>query len=197
MNSPLVQCPKCRGFLLEGVFNRQDLVPCPSCETPLEIEVFPAFFRRINPGKSGEALLVEGESSCFYHPEKKAVIPCGGCGRFLCALCDCELNGQHLCPTCLETGRTKGKIKSLENRRVRYDSIALATALYPMVLVFTAYFTFITAPIAVFIAIRYWNSPLSIVRQSKIRYVVAIIIAGLQITGWVILVVTLLNRRHG
>ena len=139
MNSPLVQCPKCRGFLLEGVFNRQDLVPCPLCETLLEVEVFPAFFRRINPGKNAEALIVEGESSCFYHPEKKAVVPCGGCGRFLCALCDCELNGQHLCPSCLEAGRTKGKIKEAPRKsaRVRYDRIALATVVFPYCYRFT------------------------------------------------------------
>src|SRR5215472_15595335 len=113
MNSPLIQCPKCHGWLLEGVFNRQDLAPCPTCRTPVQVEVFPAFFRKTDAGPGAEAVMVEGESSCFYHPQKKAVTPCAACGRFLCALCDCELNGQHFCPACLETGRTKGKIKSL------------------------------------------------------------------------------------
>src|SRR5271157_324006 len=113
--SPLIACPQCRAWLLEGVFNRQELAPCPSCGTPLQIEVFPALFRKISTGQSAQPVLVEGESSCFYHPQKKAVIPCAGCGRFLCALCDCELNGQHFCPACIETGKSKGKIKSLEN----------------------------------------------------------------------------------
>lgn len=194
MNSALVQCPKCRGLLLEDIFNRQELIPCPSCQTPLEIEIFPAFFRRINPGKSAEALIVEGESSCFYHPEKKAIIPCAGCGRFLCALCDCELHGQHFCPTCLDAGRTKGKIKSLENQRTRHDNIALALAFYPL-LIF--WLTIFTAPVALFIAIRHWNSPRSLVRRTKIGFVIAIVFAGLQIGGWLTFLVFILNRKHG
>ena len=181
MNTSLVQCPQCQAWLLEGVFNQPDLLPCPACGTPLQIEVFPALFRNQRVGRSGEAVLVEGESSCFYHPQKKAVVPCQGCGRFLCALCDCELNGQHFCPACLETGKTKGKIKNLENQRTLYDSIALSLTVYPL-LIF--YFTLVTAPMALFVAIRYWNAPRSIVHRTKIRYVVAIILALLQIVGW-------------
>jgi hypothetical protein len=191
MNSP-VQCPKCRAWLLEGIFNQPELSPCPACGVPLQVEIFPALFRKINPGTSGEAVMVEGESSCFYHPQKKAVLPCDGCGRFLCALCDCQLNSQHFCPACLEAGRMKGKIKSLENQRTLYDSIALSLAIYP-ILIF--YFTIITAPMALFVAIRYWTSPPSLVHRSKIRFVVAIIFALLQIAGWGILFVSLATHH--
>lgn len=193
MNTSLVQCPKCHAWLLDDVFNQPELSPCPACGVPLQIEVFPALFRRVNPGQSGETIMVEGESSCFYHPQKKAVIPCQGCGRFLCALCDCELNGQHYCPTCLETGKTKGKIKNLENQRTLYDGIALSLAVYPL-LIF--YFTLITAPVALFVAIRYWNAPRSIIRRTKVRYVVAIIIALVQISGWGLLFTFLATRHH-
>jgi len=191
MNS-LVQCPKCQALLLEGIFNQPELSPCPSCGVPLQVEIFPALFRKINPGQSGEALMVEGESCCFFHPQKKALLPCGSCGRFLCALCDCELNGQHYCPACLEAGKTKGKIKSLENQRTLYDSIALSLAIYPL-LIF--YFTLITAPATLFIAIRFWKSPISLVRRSKIRFVVAIILALLQIAGWIALFIAI-GTRH-
>ena len=191
MNS-LVQCPKCRATLLEGIFNQPELLPCPACNVPLQVEIFPSLFRKITPGQSGEALMVEGESSCFFHPQKKALLPCDSCGRFLCALCDCQLNGQHFCPTCLETGKTKGKIKSLENQRTLYDSIALSLAVYPL-LIF--YFTLITAPMTLFVAIRFWRSPLSIVRPGKIRFVVAIILALLQIAGWVMIFIAL-STRH-
>src|SRR5580692_11490656 len=128
MNSVLIQCPACRAWLVEGPFNQPDFVPCPACGVPLLTEIFPALFRKINTGQSAETIMVEGESSCFYHPQKKAVLPCDGCGRFLCALCDCALNGQHFCPSCLEAGKTKGKIKSLEQSRIRYYSIALSLA---------------------------------------------------------------------
>ena len=191
----LIQCPKCQAWLLEGVFNQPALSPCPACGVALQVEVFPALFRRVNPGQSGEVIMVEGESSCFYHPQKKAVLPCESCGRFLCALCDCELNGQHFCPACLEAGKTKGKIKSLEDRRTLYDSIALSLAVYPM-LIF--YFTLITAPAALFVAIRYWNAPRSIVHRTRLRYIVAIVIALLQMAGWgLILFFIFFANRHG
>ncbi len=193
MNTSLVQCPKCQAWLLEGVFNQPDLSPCPACGVPLQIEVFPALFRDRAVGQGGETILVEGESSCFYHPQKKAVIPCHGCGRFLCALCDCELHGQHFCPTCLETGKTKGKIKNLENQRTLYDSIALSLAVYPL-LIF--YFTLITAPAALFVALRYWNAPRSIVHRTRIRYLIAMILAAAQIAGWGMLFVFLATRHR-
>jgi hypothetical protein len=188
----LIPCPKCQAWLLDGVFNRQELAPCPSCGTRLQFEVFPALFRKIDPGQSAQPVMVDGESSCFFHPQKKAVIPCGGCGRFLCALCDCELGGEHFCPTCLETGKSKGKIQKLDNQRTRYDSIALSLAIYPL-LIF--YFTIITAPMTLFVAIRYWRAPRSIVRSTRARMIIAIIIALLQIAGWATLFIALTTRH--
>ncbi len=200
MNSPLVQCPRCRASLLDGIFNQPEPSPCPACSVPLQIEVFPALFRRIASGRDGETVMVEGESTCYYHPNKKAVLPCQGCGRFLCALCDCDLNGQHFCPACLETGKAKGKIKNLENQRTLYDSIALALTVLPIAVVFGVYFTFITAPMALYIAIRYWNAPRSIVHRTRIRYVIAMVLATLQIAGWILLIyfiTTARSRHHG
>jgi hypothetical protein len=154
-------------------------------------------FRKAAAGPNAETLIVESESGCFYHPQKKAVRPCDGCGRFLCSLCDCELNGQHFCPSCLESGKTKGKIKSLDQQRTLYDSVALSLAVYP-ILIF--YFTIITAPMALFVAIRYWKAPPSLVRRSKARFIAAIIVALLQLAGWGIFFVSLAvvsgNHHH-
>jgi hypothetical protein len=190
--NPLIACPKCRAWLLEDVFNRPDMAPCPSCGTPLQIEVFPALFRKLNPGASAQPVMVEGESSCFYHPQKKAVVPCAGCGRFLCALCDCEFGGEHLCPACLETGKSKGKIQALDNQRTRYDSIALGLVVLPM-LIF--YFTIITAPMALYVAIRYWKAPRSLVQRSRLRFILAVFLALLQITGWTTFFIVLATRH--
>src|SRR4051812_40609984 len=111
MSLTLVECPKCKTPLDESVLNQPALTPCPACAVPVQVEIFPAFFRPTMTGRDGEAALLENEATCFYHPQKKALLPCEGCGRFLCALCDCELHGQHFCPACLEAGRKKGKIK--------------------------------------------------------------------------------------
>ena len=190
MSPTLIHCPKCKAALLDQVFNR-DFAPCPSCSEPLQIEVFPAMFRRVETGGSGELVMTGSEASCFYHPQKRAVLPCEACGRFLCALCDCEHNGRHLCPACLEAGRSKGKIKSLENVRTRYDNVALALALYP-ILIF--YFTIITAPMALYVAIRYWRAPMGLTQRSRVRFVVAILLAVLQLCGWTARVIGIATR---
>src|ERR1051325_5411683 len=191
MATTLIHCPKCNAALLDQVFNRGDFTPCPTCAEPIQVEVFPALFRRAAVGRGAEAVLIEGEASCFYHPQKKAVLPCEGCGRFLCALCDCEHNGQHLCPACLEAGRTKGKIKSLENSRTRYDNIALALAIYPLIIF---YFTIITAPIALFMVIWRWRKPPGMTQRSRSRFVIAALIALLQIGGWATLFIHLATK---
>jgi hypothetical protein len=141
--------------------------------------------------------LVEGEASCFYHPEKKAAVPCQACGRFLCGLCDCELQGKHFCPGCLETGREKGKMQNLQNQRTLYGNIALALAVWPVVLVFGVYFTIFTAPMALYVAIRYWNAPLSLVGRTRARHVIAIVLGTLQIVGWGVGIYFIVKAANG
>lgn len=177
----MISCTQCNASLDREIINKYVLMPCPSCNSLLRVDVFPAMFRRIPTGKSGEVLLEKSEASCFYHPQKKAVIVCSLCGRFLCNLCDVEFNEKHLCPSCLEKGRTKRKIKSLEDQRTCYDKIALLIAIIPML---GFWLTILTAPISLFITIRYWKAPGSIVRKTKIRFIVAFLIASLQIVGW-------------
>lgn len=174
-------CTKCNYALSENFFNTLTMKECPSCGVPLRVDVFPSLFKPLPAGRPGDTLVIDNESSCFYHPQKKAVIPCDNCGRFLCALCDIELNGQHLCPTCLEAGKKKGALKSLENHRVLYDSSALRLALYPILI---WWLTLITAPVALFLAIRYWKAPSSIMPRTKIRFILAIVFASVQIVGW-------------
>jgi hypothetical protein len=69
----------------------------------------------------------------------------------------------------------------LENRRVLYDTVALAVATGPMLLIWP---TIITAPMSIFLAIRYWKTPLSIVKRTKVRFILAIVFAISQIAGW-------------
>ena len=165
------------------MFNQPDWSHCPSCSSPLRVEVFPALFNEPAPAQPSQSVIAEGEASCFYHPNKKAVLPCETCGRFLCALCDVELNGQHLCPACLASGQKKGKLSNRDNRRVLYDSLALTLALTPLTVILWP-FTVITAPAALFISIRHWKTPSSVVPRSKARFVLAILFALIQIGGW-------------
>lgn len=187
-----VACPKCKSPLPEEAwtFEESQDVLCRACGSPLAVQVFPALFRPAEASSVGEAVVVEGEASCFYHAAKRAVTSCEACGRFLCALCDVELNGAHLCPNCLDSGRKKGKLTNLQNHRVLYDSFALALAIAPL-LVWPI--TCITAPVAVFYAVRYWNAPSSLIPRTRVRALLAIIIGLLEIGGWGIFIYHLAN----
>jgi hypothetical protein len=180
MNTLLVQCPKCRIGLLDGVFNRQELAPCPNCDEPLQVELFPAYFRPVGVGAKGELVLTEGESTCFYHPQKKAAVPCDSCGRFLCSLCDCQFKGLHLCPTCLETGQKKKRIQGMEGERTLYHRQALMMAIVPL---------YITGFAAIYMALRYRREPGSIVQPIRWWFPLTMIFASLQVLGFTALIV--------
>ena len=178
----MITCTQCRTAINSQALNTYALTACVSCGTPIRTDVYPALFRKLPSGQGGAPIQGE-EASCFYHPAKKAAVACSACGRFLCALCDMEFNDRHLCPACLEKGKTKRKIKNLENHRVCYDTVALAVALISTLFIWP---TILSAPIVLFMVVRYWNAPGSIIPRSKIRFILAFAIAGLQIAGWVL-----------
>lgn len=188
-----ISCPHCKAYLPWSYFNTQQAAKCRSCNAEISGVIFPALIKGVTPGKPGERIVSDEEASCFYHPQKKAVAPCDHCGRFLCALCDVDFGGKHLCSSCLETGKGKPKIESLENKRVLYDDMALSVAVLPMFIPFLLYFSFLTSPIAFFLAIRHWNTPSSIIPRTKFRLVLAMLIAVLEMTGWVVLIIYLIS----
>jgi hypothetical protein len=66
--------------------------------------------------------------------------------------------------------------------------MALSVSILPMLFFYP---TLITAPLTLFITYRYWNAPLSVGHHTKIRFVVASILALLQILLWVLVFVFL------
>ena len=182
----MVTCTKCDARLNTAVLNTHKVSICPACAVRMRADVYPAAFRPLPTGSAGDRILADKEAGCFYHSSKKAIIACSTCGRFLCALCDVEFNELHLCPQCFEKGRTKQKIVHLENKRTCYDSIALYVATIPLLFswMFLFFPTLLTAPMVIYICIRYWKAPTSIVGRSRARFIVALGIASLQIVGW-------------
>lgn len=169
-------------------FNSGEEFQCGNCGAKLEIEVFPALFRGAEAVMRGEELSAADEASCFYHPQKTAAALCNACGRFLCTLCETELAGRCLCPSCIDKGRHNEEIEQLVTRRTLHDSLALSMAILPMLFFFV---TVVTAPIAIYIAIHNWKRPGSILPRSRFRFVLAIVIALAQIAGWGALLVKL------
>ncbi|HEO70152.1 MAG TPA: hypothetical protein ENN80_02740 [Candidatus Hydrogenedentes bacterium] len=154
---------------------------CGQCGTAVRIELFPALLREAPSGSAGHQLVLDNESSCFCHPQKRATAVCDRCGRFLCDLCDIEMNDEHLCPACIETGVKKGELKRLRAEYFYYDELALILAIVPLMLFWV---TLVTAPVALFIAIRHWNAPMSAVPRGKTTLVAAIVLASLELLGW-------------
>ncbi len=170
------------------VVNTPSFVRCPACGVSVQAEIFPAFFRApAGAAPPAEPLVSTEEAGCFFHPAKKAVTPCGRCGRFLCAVCDLELApGRHLCPECLENGRATDLRRDLETSRVFYDKFALLLAGVPLLIPFFGWFmTIFTAPAALVLGIAAWSQPpRSLVRRSRLRLGLALLLALLVLLGW-------------
>jgi len=181
MADATVSCNKCSQPFSAESFTATPMVLCPFCGTALTGYLFPALYRGTLSTIAPEALLTDSEASCFFHAAKRAVVACESCGRFLCGLCDLEWEGRHLCSACLETGKKKGSMKSLENHRVLYDQVVLTLSFVSILFWFIS---FLTAPIILFLVVRYWNKPLSLTGRTKIRFVIAVLIALTQLVVW-------------
>jgi len=186
-------CAVCMHALPPDTWNLSYETYCPACRSPLTALVFPAFLRA-SAGVFPEIAVEGTEATCFYHAKKKAVVPCDQCGRFLCALCQVELSGQNWCPSCIELHRKQGKLASLDNSRTLYDGMALLLATAP-ILMWPV--TILTAPAALYMVIRYWRSPMSIVPRTKTRFILAGVFALAEIAGWIFLTsAVLVAWRH-
>jgi hypothetical protein len=182
----VASCPACQSPLPAESCNTSVEIPCPVCAKDIQVEVFPALFRQARTGLAPELIVEGGVASCFFHENKKAVAPCDACGRFLCALCQVEFGGRQLCPGCLESGRAKGTLAEVENQRILYDGAALSLAALPLLLPFLWFFLFVTAPVAIWLAVRSFRKPGSLVSPGRARAVAAIVlgVAGLGVAGF-------------
>ncbi len=185
----ILLCDRCRLALPDAVLNTPEPVACPGCHAPLLARVFPAFRQGPAAPRAAESIGSDEDAACFYHARKKAVVPCGQCGRFLCALCDLELDGRHLCPGCVEAGRAANDQAALQQGvplrpRVLHDRIALLVAAVPLFPLLW-FFTLLTAPVALFLSIRYWGEPdRSPIPRGRWRLVLAGLLALGQLAVW-------------
>jgi len=154
--------------------------------------VFPALFRPPKRGRPGQAAIDAGEAACFYHPNKQAVVICDRCGRLLCTLCYLDIQGRHFCSNCLAEIEQEGQAAHRFVRSsTRWDSLALMLATLPLLLFFV---TIITAPIALFLVVKYWNRRCSAVESHRWRLVLAGLFALAEIAGWTLFGLNLFTR---
>jgi len=123
-------CPACQALLpvAEGAVGVQTLT-CGHCRGGLELEVFPAQWRRVQAGRAGERVTGE-EAACFVHTDRRAEAACDSCGRFMCALCEVRVGEQRICVACLEGGRRAGRLAQVERSRTLFARIAVRVAVF-------------------------------------------------------------------
>ena len=165
MAAQAICCGDCGWPVSTDAWNREEAVRCPGCSCRVEVAVFPAVLGA-RAGLLPEAVAGDTEASCFFHPESRAAIPCDECGRFLCRLCDIEIGGRHLCPNCFQSGVASSKLEIVETRRTMYDTIALAFATFPALLLWPVIFS---APAALYVVVRRWRAPGSCRSRRSIR----------------------------
>jgi hypothetical protein len=187
-----VVCPECGFDLTPAFFDSPDYGNCRICGSEISVLPFPACFTVPKRIIAQDLHRGEEENSCFHHESKKAVNACTFCGKFLCALCAAELGGDVLCPECLIAGERKGTDLRLERERTLYDSIALTLAVAPA---FTLSLTIFGAPAAIYVAIRYWRRPTSIVRKFRWRNWAALGLGLAQVAFWIFVIVVTIARR--
>ena len=206
----LLECPQCGAALGPGVLHADSGQSCSYCGATVRLAAFPAARGEILEGGYGEPLEEESESSCFHHSEKRAVVPCDACGRFLCSLCDIAMRGKHYCSACLEAAIREGRLPELQTEYTRYDVLALTAACLPFMLFvpvalfilpfnvdlglgafFSLLFfpTLITAPIALYVALRYRKRTDSPLGRHGLPTFLAIFLASAEFSLWVAVIV--------
>ena len=177
-----VPCARCSAPLPVWELTGANTAACTSCGSDNSVQVFPALFAKHDVAVVTEQAL-EGEAACFDHPSKRAVAACHQCGRFVCNLCSVDFGGQVWCPSCVASGRQQSKSVHLDPSRVLYDSMALAL---PLVVTFIFWpLTVLSGPGVLVFSLMKWKQPLSLVRKSRWRFVVAIILGVLQTVVWI------------
>lgn len=201
MSEPEIACPVCHRLKFTLPHPGAGRVVCPcSKKKQIRFHRYPAYVRKSEmeaalAAGGRESGWVEGESTCFHHPERTAVAACADCGVFVCRLCETSDRGTSLCLSCFtkrQQSDLKLDVKKTGSKRIVYDNLAVALALLPMMFFWA---TLVTAPAALFVVIRYWRShPCSVVPRTRFRFVFAGAVALLQMTGWVFFFVALMEN---
>ena len=169
-----VSCPSCGATLPGGGANSGNLASCPTCGVRTLVEVYPALLAPRETKGVGELIVDDKEASCFYHPGKKAEAHCSYCGRFLCALCDVDFDGKHLCSACIQAGRTKGTLEEFRTAGKAHWLIGLHCAVVGLLF---PYLGALFVPAAFYYAIRYRKHPGSPVPPERSSFVGTMVLA--------------------
>ncbi|MDO8544318.1 MAG: hypothetical protein Q7S40_28085 [Opitutaceae bacterium] len=173
-------CPNCKRVLETHAWHDATAGTCRRCNTDFEFIAFPALTARA-AHVAAQAAGLDGDSVCYFHAQNRAESICEECGRLLCPVCVIAFAGKKMCPTCVAATRAS-EAANVVGYRTLFDGIALTVAGLPL-LIWPV--TLVTAPVALGVVIYGWNKPGSLVRRrTRVRLVIAAVLALLQIAGW-------------
>ena len=132
---------------------------------------------------------LEGEATCFDHPDNRASATCARCGRFVCDFCAVDSGAEVLCPSCVASGRVAAARP--DSQLTLFDSIALTLPLATLIIY---PFTIPAAPASLVISLLKWKKPISPVRRNRWRFVAAILISLVEIALWTLGLIYLIPR---
>lgn len=185
-HGPSPACLKCGKNIPWHVVNPAGSTRCPHCKRPQRIFVFAAAYRALFDDRPGGREALQEEATCYFFPDRRADYVCAISGRFICEKAATDWEGQKVSVDSLLRLREQEGTEKLQTKSILYDDIALSLAIFP-ILFFP--FTLFSIPTVFYLAIRYWRAgPTSLLRRSRWRYLLAILLTLPQIVVWGLLI---------
>ncbi len=172
-----LQCPTCRARL--NVSRSVDRVEekCPVCSSQISMAVFPRFFRE-EPEMINDRIASEDEAICSFHGELKAEKVCDECGCLMSLRASVNWGDRDYCLPCLYQLREEKKSASFVAQAKLHDNLALALVTW------LAPFSFFTAPVALFLLLRYRKGSQTFAPRSPLRWWLALLLSSAWILLW-------------
>ena len=170
-------------------------IACPACATRQRQQLFPAMVKSVEPLQ--ESVYSDENAVCYFHDTSGARTLCDDCGRYLCDLCRLEMPQpanrpagfpQIVCPSCYAhraATEESAPWDLMQTTYLRYDLMALFVAFLPLLLVLTFLLTPLTAPIALYLALRYWGRSRNPVKRFYLNGVLALFLVMGVLLIWV------------
>jgi len=183
-------CPLCNRLLGPEFWNSGHFLVCPACSAQVMTTAFPAI--TIPSGASSIVACEPGESSCFFHANNRAETICDRCGRFLCRLCSISFGKRRFCPDCIYRSRRQKSDPLLIDQAVLFDNIAIAVLALSVFTLTYLLLGLVVSLLTICLAILGWRYQRTLVRRSRFRFGIALILGLIGAGIWIFLLLLLI-----
>jgi hypothetical protein len=189
-----LSCPLCSQPMPVNLLVTGQPMQCPACHSRVEAYIFPEFHQDLSSSRPSLHLALEHEAVCYFHPRYRPITPCDHCGRFLCEICAISLGAKHLCGECFAKLRKQRDETGLVHYAALYDNVALFLVVAPSITVILWVFTLLTAPISLFLSFYYSSRQWNLVRRSRLRFGISILLSLVLIAFWTFIIYRVVTK---